>query len=122
MEKTGNEVNKGWVAVYLSQSVCVWAMLSCLLFEQNVNGTQRLASLVGIYILLVIMNIMTFILHKGNTMFMFSSVIFDFCRAYMRRRCLWSLVLYVRLGVCAKLITRLNSVTPKMDGKLMNFI
>jgi hypothetical protein len=58
---------------------------------------------------------------KGNTMFMLGSLIFDHGRAYMKLRCLWSLVLYVRLDVYAKLITKPSTVTPKMDGKLVNF-
>lgn len=55
-------------------------------------------------------------------MFMLASLIINFGRAYMKLRCLWSLVLYVRLVVYAKLITQPSTVTPKMDGKLVNFI
>lgn len=70
--------------------------------------------------LLVIMHVTLIFTRRIPSLCLLTS--FDFGRAYMKQRCRWSLVLYVRLDVYAKLITQPSTVTPKMDGKLVNFI
>lgn len=111
-------------------------MLFNLLFEWTVNGAQWLISTVGIellfWCLLTLSQIITrptfwwscmslwFCTSRVPCLCLLTS--FDFGRAYMKQRCRWSLVLYVRLDVYAKLITQPSAVTPKMDGKLVNFI